>query len=345
MKIIVVGKGLAGHGVIESLVRKIGNNEIECLWLGPEMSLDNQKAWGPCSLNSTALVSLHGIQKGVSPLGNLLTDSFYATKKFLETHNAEGVEKCYRLHLGTNGKEEEKIFNRFGSLESLTLKERTFSGFKEEAFQIHPINFFKWWDNRLSQICHFKLRKDSQLALSLDSEKKLIRTQSGIEPFDKLIIATGALGLDLKLKRECRLKQKSEGKKVVGHFFRKELERPYQLGEKSFIVTLDGQNLIYNASEKLLTLGGSNQGDGPIAPDLEAIKKQQELFIKTFPEWHQELKFRSDHLYTGVRYKAPRRMPFARLYNNDIGEVNGFYKNGWTLTHFLSDSLISEILK
>lgn len=339
MKVVVVGKGLAGHGIIEALNKKSYSSSIECLWLGPEMTSKKGKEWMPCSLNTTSLVALQGIEKNVSPLGDLLYESFFSTKNFLKKERPEGVQETDRFHLALDPKDEAKMKERHGSLENLTFKNKTFVGVSERAFLFEPTRFFSWWNQKISDESRMSLERREDLVLSLDLEKKIVTTEKGIISFDKLILATGALGLDLVLKEDS-----TKGKKVVGHYFKKRIDSSL-FGEKSFVVTLNGHNLIYNHHEKTIILGGTNQGSGPLAMELSELKKQRDSFLSLFPEWECELRFKREFLFTGVRYKAPKRMPFWRTYNPNIGEINGFYKNGWSLCHHLPEKLINELFE
>ena len=95
--LVVIGRGLAGHGVISSYLDKKHSQIPSVLWIGKDPL---KKANLGCSVNSTAMLARQGIERGISPLGDLLLDSYERAISFVEVNKPDGVVKAARYHIG-----------------------------------------------------------------------------------------------------------------------------------------------------------------------------------------------------------------------------------------------------
>lgn len=321
MKIAVIGKGLAAMGVIESLQLKYDDVEID--WIGP--SIDDQ-GWPNCSRNSTAVVALHGIKEGLSPLGDDLYRAFFQTKDFIEKYRPAGVTKVSRYHVA---KEDiDKLESRFGQLERHSFFKRDYLCFFEDAFAFNTDVFLSWWFQKLSS--HSGVTSIEDYIVDILSNEAI-----GLKDtyrFDKVIDARGSLFPDAL----------RPVKKVPGHYWLWENVDAFPIDE-NVVFTVNGHNLIYNKDESSLILGGSTEKDGVLAPRKEQLLKQRESFLEVFSEFEASMKIEEASLYTGTRVKGPKRMPFVFLQNENHIVVNGFYKNGYTLCHLMGQRVVESL--
>lgn len=112
------------------------------------------------------------------------------------------------------------------------------------------------------------------------------------------------------------------------------------LGDKSFSMTLEGNNLIYHADEKILLIGSTTQ---EVRHHLAPMEKLRGIYDKISRDVKLELPgFKQGIVKTGLRDKAPKRLPYV-MSNPAISAMGGFYKNGFTLSLVISQSWLSQI--
>ncbi len=321
LKIAVIGKGLAAMGVIESLQLKYETVEID--WIGPAIG---DEGWPNCSRNSTAVVALHGIKEGLSPLGDDLYSAFFQTKDFIESFKPAGVTKVLRYHVVRD--DADKLENRFGQLEKHSFFNRDYLCFFEEAYAFNTDIFLSWWFEKLST--HKGVTSyDDYIVDILSNEAIGLRDTYH---FDKVVDARGSLFPD-----DLR-----PVKKVPGHYWVWENVEAFPV-EENIVYTVNGHNLIYNKDESSLILGGSTEKDSILAPRTEQLLRQRESFLEVFPEFGASMKVEEASLKTGTRVKGPKRMPFVFLQNDNHIVVNGFYKNGYTLCHLMGQRVVERL--
>jgi hypothetical protein len=325
--IVVVGRGVAGHGVIHYV--KASQIPVSVAWIGhaeaAKTSLD-------CSWHSTAIVARQGVKTGISPLGDLLVRSFDECQHFIEKEKPEGVEKVDRLHLSSEGDGAEKLVQRFGVKASQhKLLDSTFTGHHEESYLFYPGVFMPWWSNKLKK----SVAEYNELALEVtrDSESKLwlVKMQKETIKAKKVVMATGAMRRYLNLSEEKLFKE------VAGQYIRW-TNINY---EKSFILTLDGHNLIYRHASKELLLSGTNETTDLLLPNdtifkvLAAFKERLGSFI---PSTKAEV-------VCGLRQKGRGRLPVCENLGNEQYIIDSFYKNGYSFCHALGLDMAQILAK
>lgn len=337
MKLVVIGRGLAAMGLLWNVAKsaELSKNLDKIYWIGHNAvkTPTSNKDAHFCSAFSTALVARQGIERGVSPLGDLLYRSFYETLAFIDDHQPPGVTKLRRFHLDFGGDAQERLEKRFGALSALSFNCIPLGiGFEEEALSFHPEIFLTWFEEEIvGQLSQVELIED--FVISHD-EKSVSTLAHGDIFFDKLALCNGALMADFPGLKE---QWASIPKKAVGHYLHwDKVDIPIS---ESFCLTWRGHNLIYrheiSESNDISTMvwGGSTYSDAIEAPRCKDLERDLEELLQTYPAF----RFSGNRsIRTGMRSKAPRRRPVLEL-SEDGNQLllNGYYKNGWTLCHTL----------
>ena len=306
-------------GVIESLLKKEDVTAVE--WVGPSIE---DCGWGNCSRNSTAVVALHGIKRGVSSLGDDLVEAYENTVKFIEEHNPNGVRKFERFHLcdvlsdGPKTESYQKLSQRFGNVQELEVMGKFHFGVREEAYVFNPLLFMNWWSDRLLE--NSKVSSVEDYIVSIDAEASKAFGLKENYQFQKIYDCRGASIKDAGFEKV---------KKTPGNYLTWEIP---QLSE-DIVLTVNGHNLILDSERKVAILGGTNEANEIEAPAIGKLEVQRDSFTRLIPELEVVLDIEKANLSVGVRPKGPKRQPFITEVSKNHIVVNGFYKNGYSLCH------------
>ena len=309
MEVVVLGRGLASMGLIEAINHK--NPEWEVKWIGPN-PID--LGWSNCSRNSTAVVGLHGIQKGVSPLGDDLVEAFHHTKDFINQNCPQGVRGFKRFHLchGEGSKSHNKLIQRFGSLKECQVFDQKLLGVTEDVYVFEPLVFLKWWQNRLSQK---RVSIKDDFVVDINNSEQVAVGLEGRYSYDYLF--------------DCRGSLSDEVKKAPGHYWVWDIDHV----PEDFVLTLDGHNLILDQKRNQIILGGTTEKSEIIAPQTFQLKSQRDSFTQVLPHLNNLLNQKDPKVLTGTRPKASKRRPLLKKTTDNYIVLNGFYKNGYSLCH------------
>ncbi len=271
-----------------------------------------------CAVNSMPFVSSYGIQEGLSPLGDLLVDSYKKFCQFYDEENPEGVEKVDHYILYSN--QDQKLVKRFGVPRSLDFRNKTFEGHRLTSHLIRPKTFleFLFPQNKITQ--HFLTTTELQKIIKEVQQQKM-----------KIIFCSGALG-------HKSIEAPKSSKIVAGAYY----ELGLDLGAKSFIFTTEEGNLIYEASESKIFLGATSEPNEFALPDLKCLETIRGFYAQFFPEL-LEVKA---HLKVGLRLKGSKRYPRMMKLQDGLILMDSLYKNGWSLPFSLCDKvfkLLDEI--
>jgi hypothetical protein len=329
LKIVVVGRGVAALGFLEQLV-SLGLTSgdkargVEVSWIGAS-PIDS--SFPTCSVNSTALVGLHGIQCGLSPLGDLLHNSFFQTEEFIKNHKPDGVTAMKRLHVDRKEKLEDRFSHNREIVNQTFFAKEMGLGVFEQAYSFEPVSFMNWWSDRLF---HFGLSPVDEFVTAIEDDRVIGLKED--YPFDLCINATGALGLKLGFG--------SPGTLVPGQYlvFNDVCFQDCAIND-SFVVSNAGFNLIYNKQKSTLVYGGTDEKDELLCPKVSVLRKSLDQLLTRFPQFN----FTGDcQVKVGARQKAPKRMPQI-IEQGNIFHICGLYKNGYTLCHALGQQLAQRI--
>lgn len=321
--LVVIGRGLAGHGLIDSYLNNFTSQIPDILWIGKNPVKKENLG---CSISSTAMVAKQGIVKGLSPLGDLLFDSYQETLKFIDTHGPSGVERVSRYHIAYSEESTLKLQSRFGDLfENIDLFDSHYKAIKEKCFLFEPNIFLNWWSNKISrQVTIYddfvtKIKKDqNHWLVFVGDEQRAIKAK-------KVVLATGALG-------ETFFKEiKKTAKVVPGHY----LSWQNVNFDEAFVLTIEGHNLMYRKETMNMVLSGTSVQDNSLSKKAE-IYEYLELFKKHAPNFIPKSK---PSLNMGMRQKGKKRTPFYQEIDHNLFQIDSFYKNGYSFCHEIGKRL------
>ena len=333
MKLVVVGGGLAAMGLLWNVAKKQKTQKKfdKITWIASEDISSYERSPYYCSEFSTALIALQGIQKGVSPLGDLLVDAYFETLDFIETEAPEGVVSLKRFHLDHGEDCLKKFARRFSKInEAMNFNHiHLGNGVEEHGHSFNPKVFLSWFKKRI--LTDFEIEFRNHIVTDYDESFVYLHGEEKV-PFDKLALCLGAAGTDFKSLNKDVSRNYI---KAVGHYLAwSDVSFHHNgLGKESFTLTWKGHNLIYRHTDKSMVWGGSTYGDGITAPRNFDLKEDLRKLLATFPDFSFQGMLTT---LSGVRSKPSKRAPIIDLSSDKrILSLNGFYKNGWTLCHHL----------
>lgn len=339
---VVIGGGVAGESFLfETALQHLDSAHDKTFAIVNSSTLDS------CSLNSTAIVSTFGTEKGISPLGDLVVDSYQIFKEYFSQGLLEGVYKCQQYYLApqVNTDEYNIFLKRHRKVENqvITLGGRdiNFNGSFENSYACSPLEFL----NGLKKISRPRLKcddfDDEVISLNYEQSSVSIRFKSKkIIKAKNIIFACGPYFEKIKL-NNIDLNLFDNLKIVPGSYVQ------YK-GFKSapnFIISSRKYNLVHRDST--LILGGTKNLEN--GHNYEGLDNLRNLFHKDWAEWISLPPLREGVVKTGRRVKGKKRMPsFGEFISSNCKGVKfynslGHYKNGYTYA-FYASKYLSKII-
>ncbi len=336
----VVGNGIAAQTFLFSLKHLDANaNKSQNFSIAHVFSENMAPA---CSLRSLASVTLNGVESDAPGLGEDLRAGFFKFEEFVTKFSPEGIESIKQPVTHSNSKDQAKMIRRFKTLEHFKhpfYKEEV-EGVIIVAFILDTEKLSLWFEkeNRgLAESYPFFLKNlvknASEFELHLENHQ-IVRAK-------KILFAMGAYSkMFSHFYEKENISFEEENNVIRGGSF---LSRQIDLGEKSFLTTVDMTKVHYVGDKKRLLIGSSMHTESLLVPKIEDLKAQ---FIKVKEKLTFELGAFTDYeIVTGLRHKGPRRKFIARkLGESELYQINGFYKNGYTL-NFLAAEEVLKLLK
>lgn len=285
-----------------------------------------------CSLKSTATVSLNGIEENVSQLGDDMREAYFLFENLFNTHKPQGVQEVKRTVLATNEDEIKKLNRRYKKLIDIKSEyvNSNYSGAEYNSFMITPEVFSEWLIKSIT------VKKDNfpffVRDVSEEGVELIVKLQNGeVLRAKKILFATGAFA---KIFEKFYLSSEAESielKNMIKAGFY--LERSIDLGNQSFYLTIDGNEVLYrkNSSESKLIIGSHTAIGAYEVPDVAALTA---LIAKLSKLLTFDIGVYSDFkLMTGLRHKGPKRLLICETIDlkKRMFRINGLYKNGFTL--------------
>lgn len=318
--IVVLGNGITSKLFIYYLLKKSSNFKIT------QISCDDK--FPPCSINSSSFVSLRGTNPGLSPLGEIIYDSYFFAKDFFEVNQPDGVTKGQLKSFSYTGDNHEKFLRRFPDAQ----KKDHYYVRAEEAYFITPTRFLKWIDEQTTG--HNFINEEV-----INIEQDFVQTSNNDYAFDYLFVGTSAYSKiysDRYPKSEIILNSNV----IRGDF----VSFPKDLGDISFGLENEHGYLIYR-SDVLELLVGATTLKEPFPNNFELLKEQ---FNKMKGLIELELpQFETGKIFSGFRHKGKKRLPFwGNLFEKDnIYGVLGTYKNGYSIPFLACYRVVNDLLK
>jgi len=300
----VVGDGLGARLFLFFLAQKNYNGKI--------LQIFQNEMYPPCSLNTTAMVSDLGIEKGVSEHGDLLLASFHDFISFKQKFNLAGVEKVRQIKILTKDENAEQFLKRYKQIQAVNFKTTSFpAATLHEAYIISPEIFLEELKKYYQKLNLTKLN----IPFKYDEKEK----------YPPLFLFAGAYPT-LHYKDFPTHQVFEKAQVVPGSYL---IFKNVDWYESSVVLGFSHFNIIYRRSEKLLLLGGTTSKLSQTLPDVNALKSyyDEAKNYVALPD------FSAAKMQTGLRHKGPKRQAFAGALNaqKTIFGVSGTYKNGWSL--------------
>lgn len=308
--LVIVGNGIAAHAYLWTYAQMLKQGRLDGVrrisWL--------KSALVPvCSQSSTSLISVAGIERHVSFLGDTLLDAFEIFKHNFENYDC--VQKAKQKHLP------------HGDLENF---KRRYENIESDCFIIATKDFLNLLAKEIFDVLGEYIVEEEGTVMGWQKNELLLLGDQVLR-FDHCVLAIGA--------GHALLKTPAKHKSVAGHYAWTNID----LGHESWVLSRGPHNLIYRAYDKTLLLGSyDDKDDGHgwplMAKHGHSIKKilldfENEISLPAKLNWQLE---------SGVRHKAPKRQPFWGKLDEGIDSIHGLYKNGFTFSFLAAHQLLSR---
>lgn len=329
--ILVVGNGIAARCLLWEMTRHEKFVDKIILHVA-----DNDK-YPDCSTRTTSVVSLGAHSKGISPLGDLLCDSGDFFQDFVQEFNPLGVYPSKQFYICPDKEDSNKyaqflkryLDNNTDNMES----KFSVSGVSRDSFIIKPEELFAWqekeFQNKLKNYSFFK----GDIS-ELKNNQAMVRDKNKIH-FKQLFLCTGAYTPFI-----FENKHLPNGKPVSGSYY---IWENINLFNEDLVLSKGHFNIIYRNNSNELLFGGTSQEGFIHEHNLHELEENYNVFKEIFNSL--KLPEISDaNIFTGIRHKGKKRMPFFGKVQDDIYALNALYKNGFSFPFYGAQQIIKSII-
>lgn len=340
--LVIVGNGIAAQTFLWSLGKK-NRSDAKKSQTFSVAHIFSEKRAPACSLRSTASVSLNGIEEDVSPLGDDLRESFFLFENLYRQYSPPGIIPVKQTFICSNESDKAKLVRRFKSLISINNNKfnQVYSGFELNSYLINTAVYGEWLQATAEvKTTAFELFVKG-MTIDESGHYQLTLEDNQTVQGKKVLLAMGAHSKIFSsfIQSETLPLQEDVNTIKAGSF----LQRSIDLGDESFLLTIDNHQFNYRAEEKNLFIGSAMTIGAFEAPDVRTLKS---IFEKCQSVLSFSIgNFNDYQMHTGLRHKGPRRKFIARRLHPDhqVWQVNGLYKNGYTLSLIAAQKLAEEI--
>lgn len=327
-KLAVVGGGVFSWSFLWQLSQSHHHIPLEITLL------DGSQYYPPCSLSSTALVARRAQGFGISPLGDLIQDSWQWWCHQFQVHHwteKQGVTLSplyynQQAHLKRTQYLEQLNSVRFSPSENLVKV--------EPSFLINPHLWLEYLQEQTKKNFHNQgITFNHQFAkvTAINSQNNEVIVNQEIYHFDYLVVQPGAYqisNLEIVEKEEVIFGSYLEFSNVIQNF------------KTSFSFSSHYQ-LYYQKFEQILKLGIYSSKE---TSDLEEWNQLQSLYLLALQEGWSLPPLETATKKIGLRHKLKKRLPVIGRINNCFYHLGG-YKIGYLVSLFQSRQLINLLYK
>lgn len=317
----IVGDGIFSNVFIYNLNGRVNKSQKYKLAV-----ISDNTMFPPCTSTSTATASLFGIKENVSPLGDLLFNSYFFFEEFYRRHNPSGVFSQKQWIVGTTAKDEKKLEDRFSNLVincQHKLLKKSHPMVSLDSYFFNPPEFVKFLKADLSNLFIDRI-SSAYLSYEIYPNYIELKLKNGsILKVKTLILAMGAYS-------KLQSKVEDLSKVVSGSYLYKKFTF-----DESFYLTIDGKNIVYRKDSSELLISNTTKEGAYTGSDLTQLNDD---FVFLVDKLNLDLgAFASFKAITGLRHKEVKRMPKFKAVDSDkVWAYTGAYKNGWTLPFYFS---------
>lgn len=323
--IVTIGDGVAAWCLHHEL-RKVSDIKI--------INISANDYFSPCSLKTTSINCLRGTEENVSPLGDLIRQSWFT---FLEVHkekqfNSVAPATEYQILEEKTVEKWERRYPQFETLKnhsflSTVIKNKSLYH-AEQAYFVDPYAL------------KLELEAETSLERINDLVTQILKINNGYEIkmhagsllADKIILCTNHMTPQLVKHTTSEFKKYlAHSKPVSGSYL--ELKNANSFGFKfdtSFNLAIEKYHFIYRKEENKVHIGSNSENQSsrefPHRADLKKIYDHIDKFTQfELPE------FQHFEQLLGIRYKGYKRLPFwGKIDHSDMFAICGLYKNAFT---------------
>jgi glycine/D-amino acid oxidase-like deaminating enzyme len=321
----IIGAGIAGRSLIYALAKSKKN-------FSKIIVFDSDQFTQTCSYRSTAIVAPRGVSSGHSDLGDLIVKGLETFQSHIKNDHPNGVFKITQY---TGAVSKLEMFKKrypdgegVTQLGSVILKNELYVA-KENAYLIDPMLYLNWLKDQSHKL-PVEWKNAFVISIKKDQDLTEIKTSSGETILvDQLVVTGGAYN---------RFWQpRTFGKPIQGSYFE---FHDVDLGNDSFSLTLEGDNIVYHAHTKKMLMGSTTLDLGHVLPERKELDGVYERLAQKLETNLPSLN--TGFVITGLREKAAKRRPY--LYqDNNIFWLGGLYKNGFSLSLHLAQDLVGKL--
>ncbi|CBW26636.1 hypothetical protein BMS_1813 [Halobacteriovorax marinus SJ] len=325
--LIIVGNGICAQSILFE-IRKSPRFNLDTLKIA---HVFNDKLLSPCSENTTSVVSLSGVSKGVSPLGDLIYDSYDYTAQLARLELSDYFHSASQYHIFEDDTNSDQFNKRYDLPRKHQLLEREFLAHKDECFVVDNTSLLKYLEELNSSL---NLNKIQDTLVHID-DSRVIHLASGKKiSAKKVILAMGAYSNHFLPSIEHA--HLSYSKKVPGDYVS---FTNLDLGKECFVLTKGHYNLVYRSFSKEVLIGGTTLKNDLSATEFMPLDELYQYFSKFIDDIP---KLMSGEIRKGLRHKGRKRMPFLGEISSGIYSFHGVYKNGFTFSFYMANQFIRD---
>lgn len=329
--LIILGNGICAQSILFEIA-KSDRFDLDTLKIA---QVSNDKVFSPCTLNSTSVLSLSGTSKGMSPLGDLIVDSYHYTKSLAKDDFKKSFYSARQTYIYDESKGLDKFLRRHGSIHKVDLLGDEVDGIiDEESFVIDNISLLN--EIKLATT-DLQVTQIEDTVVDIQSSNHITLQSGKVIGAKKVISALGAYSNHfIYTDEEHHL---SSSKIIPGDYLK---FNNIDLGKHSYIITKGHFNLVYRAFEKSVLIGGTTLKTEWVGIDYVELRPLYEYFkgiIDDLPN------FEEGEIHNGLRHKGRRRMPFLGEVSDSVYSFHGVYKNGFTFSFYMANKFVNDELK
>ncbi len=327
--LLILGSGICAQSILFEL-SKSERFDLDSLNIG---QVSNDQLTAPCSLNSTSVVSLSGTSKGMSPLGDLIVDSYHYTVDQIKKDFEETFHPATQYFIYDENKCRAQFLRRNKEIVDQKIFDFDFQGNREDCFILDNVSLMENISKKLNSLNLTKLQ-DTIVDVS---KERVVTLMSGERLFAKKIIC-GLGAYSNHFLKEMDHDHLNKSKVVPGDYL---VFEDVDLESESIVITMGHFNLVYRAYSKTILIGGTSLREEWNAVDYVELRPLYDFFKKIIPKLPP---FESGHIKTGLRHKGRRRRPFLGEISDSIYSFHGVYKNGFTFSFCMANNFVNNDL-
>lgn len=342
---IVLGKGIAGLAFLFELAKS------QSVLRSKKWAIINHSTLFPaCSEATTATVSLSRIDEGISPLGDLLVNSFLYFKENVLSQmdlSSLAAEKVTKKMYFYSENDKQKAIRRFDDFKKINEKffDNNLIGdclFREDqdSFLINPDLFQQKMLEYILEKLDVTIICDGIVSVETSHGAHFVKGLNSQYQSSFLVDARGSYQKENSVFFEKHFDQSlvaSTGLKTVGGAFL--ICRPKVQYERSFYIVFDDVNFIYRKMSNELIIGSTSEEGNVYLPNIVELKSKYIKIKENLSEEHKKYfpNFSDFTFKVGLRSKAKRRTPQVCYLDDKKSKIAlvGLYKNGYTTSFFL----------